>query len=143
MEGTEGPGSQGFALPGVPCEYAVCACWGSAPVRLVGLPRGGAVSGPVFFLPLPSKSNVAVFLRFSAVTTGGGTRSLTRYQPRPGWRDWKGTEGEGRDYSSAGFRSRYRPFGATNAKTSTAGHLEIWSCFISAHQQGIVTYFDR
>ncbi|XP_054222013.1 WW domain-containing adapter protein with coiled-coil isoform X11 [Homo sapiens] len=52
-----------------------------------------------------------------AVTTGGGTRSLTRYQPRPGWRDWKGPEGEGRDcYSSAGLRSRYRPFGATHLK---------------------------
>lgn len=37
----------------------------------------------------------------------------------------KGLEGEGRDcYSSAGFKSRYRPFGATNLKVAPLARLK-------------------
>lgn len=85
-----------------------CAC---ARGRAPGAPRGGA-PGP------PASGRFSSC--FPAVTTGGGTRSLTRY-PRAG----RGPEGPagpagrrgrrgGRSrYSSAGFASRCRPFGAT------------------------------
>jgi hypothetical protein len=110
------PGSQRCALPqpGVRTDGGTARV---APRRYVGkVPAGRAGRVAVFFLS--SQSHDTVFsCCVSAVTTGGGTRSLTRYQPRTGPRDRKGPEGEGRDcYSSAGFRSRCRPFGATNPK---------------------------
>ena len=105
------------------CGVCVCGvCVGGLIAGTFGRsPAGrGAGGGTRFLLPPRGVSYRCVSSCFSAVTTGGGTRSLTRYQPRPGWRGGGvggGTEGEGRNcYSSAGFRSRYRPFGATNLK---------------------------
>lgn len=119
------------ALPEAPGLRRVRAGLGAGALGRSPAGRGGG--GPVFFFPgppTPAVSYVAVFSScFSAVTTGGGTRSLTRYQPRPGWRDWKGPKGEGRDcYSSAGLRSRYRPFGATHPKLAPRVPLkfEVW-----------------
>lgn len=126
--GYRGAGFAGFRPPGVPCVRGV-RVWGLRAGTFGRSPAGRGGKRTRFLPSRPLKVSCrSLSSCFSAVTTGGGTRSLTRYQPRPGWRDWKGPEGEGRDdYSSAGFRSRYRPFGATNAKTSTAGHLKIWS----------------
>lgn len=50
------------------------------------------------------------------------------------------TEGEGRTcYSSAGFRSRYRPFGATNPKLAPRTLLK---CCVSVHWRSPVRFSD-
>lgn len=128
-------GAQGrFAAFGPRLRFSEgeCACAGSPPGPSVGLLQGGVLGGGgTRFLP-PSRDASCRRLSscFSAVTTGGGTRSLTRYQPRPGGGVDAGTEGEGRTwYSSSGFISRYRPFGATNPKPAPPVPLKccVWA----------------
>lgn len=121
--------------PSLPPLSRVCVC--SLPVRLIGLPRGGALGGHPFSSSPPEVSHIAVSLPvFQLSRPEGGLAALPGTSRGRGGGVGGGTEGEGRNcYSSAGFRSRYRPFGATNLKLAPRVPLKFVFSAISALQQ--------
>lgn len=121
----------------------VCVC-GSPPVPPVGLLRGGVRGGHRFLPSARDASCRRLSSCFSAVTTGGGTRSLTRYQPRPGRRAGCG-DGGGREDLVLELRLQksLQALRCNKSETSTAGPLNVLCLGPLGFPARFVTYFDR
>lgn len=115
-------------------EKGECACAGSPPAPSFGRspagrgPGGGAL---VFFLLLEMLHVADSLPVFQLSRPEGGLAALPGTSRGRGGGVGAGTEGEGRPwYSSSGFRSRYRPFGATNPKLAPRAPLK---CCVGVH----------
>lgn len=104
-------------------------------------PVGRGAGGGTRFLPTPEMFHVAVSLPvFQLSRPEGGLAALPGTSRGPGGGADGGTEGEGRTcYSSAGFRSRCRPCGATNTKLAPRNPLK---CCVCVHLRSPTRFSD-